>query len=419
MATGKEPKTNLSSSPFRKLTDDLLIGVLIRLRYCRSACRCKTVCKRWNSIISDPYFSRRFVAHNKNRSAAGEKPPPHLRSAPAVHRRIFTFLPMPVPFPSMLGFFLLDCFKDLLLLGFPFSPTTVELARTFMVCNPFTEQWVALPLAPHRPMTLPHDIVPSTAARLVCDPCVSARLDSGEEAFTHHFEYRFRVVLMYESESASSKLDVFCSESGEWTAVNLDLRGRLKPDRSLVSVNGKLYWRNRAGQVIGWNPFSLDVEVESLPPGVSDPDQSELSFCFSQDALYMFRRSGDVLGVFSRHGGQGWRAEYQVPLRRGIKRVSVVGQHPEKSEIVFLQFSFTSAYAKDRIYSLNLRTRVPKFFAKDYSFQLGSMVFPQLWPTPIPNYEKLRGSYDGSYKEGWLQSSNHMNPKLLHPCIFI
>ncbi|CAI0468995.1 unnamed protein product [Linum tenue] len=297
------------ASPFSKLTDDLLLGVLIRLRYCRSACRCKTVCKRWNSIISHPYFSRRFVAHNKHRSAAGERPPPHLLNH-SLERRIISFLPMPAPF--QLYFLVLDCFKDLLLLGFPISPS-VELARTFIVCNPFTKQWVALPLAPHRTVTPPHDIFPWTAS-LVCDPCVSARLDSGdEEAFTHHFEYRFRVVLMHKSESASSKLDVFCSESGEWTAVNLDLRGRLKPDRSLVSVNGKLYWRNRAGQVIGWNPFSLEVEVEeSLPPGVSDPDQSELSFCTSQDALYMFRRSGDVLGVFSRHGGQGWRAEYQV-----------------------------------------------------------------------------------------------------------
>ncbi|CAL1409520.1 unnamed protein product [Linum trigynum] len=38
--------------PISKLGDDLLVAILIRLPNARSAFLCKSVCKRWSSLIS-------------------------------------------------------------------------------------------------------------------------------------------------------------------------------------------------------------------------------------------------------------------------------------------------------------------------------------------------------------------------------
>ncbi|CAI0546602.1 unnamed protein product [Linum tenue] len=58
--------------------DDLLVEILIRLPDPRSAFRCKSICKRWNSLISAPYFSRRFLSHHRALSAAAAAEPPLL-----------------------------------------------------------------------------------------------------------------------------------------------------------------------------------------------------------------------------------------------------------------------------------------------------------------------------------------------------
>ncbi|CAI0420150.1 unnamed protein product [Linum tenue] len=131
-----------------ELGDDLLIEVLIRsFPDPRSACRSKAVCKYWRSLISDPCFRRRFLCHHQSKSKA---PPPMLLLSPA---SLLTFLPMPAIPPE--HFAVLDCFKDLLLCGFwevVYRRTNPQLARSYLLCNPFTEQWIALPLAPERPV---------------------------------------------------------------------------------------------------------------------------------------------------------------------------------------------------------------------------------------------------------------------------
>ncbi|CAI0546394.1 unnamed protein product [Linum tenue] len=97
------------------LGDDLLGEILIRLPDTKSAFRCKPVCKRWRSLISSPSFSRRFVSHHQSTGEARTSASSYgRRQRPAIDK---------------------NC---------------SELGRTYVLCNPFTKQWMALPLAPEK-----------------------------------------------------------------------------------------------------------------------------------------------------------------------------------------------------------------------------------------------------------------------------
>ncbi|CAI0396189.1 unnamed protein product [Linum tenue] len=132
-----------------KLDDDLLVEILIRLPNPRSACRCKLVCKQWSSLIFDPVrFSRRFVSHHRCRNQ--QQQPPLIILSDDPQSIITSFLPLTTL--SSMSFVVLDSYKDLVLCGFPgLGPTSGELYRSYFLCNPFTKQWIALPLAPEWP----------------------------------------------------------------------------------------------------------------------------------------------------------------------------------------------------------------------------------------------------------------------------
>ncbi|CAI0412578.1 unnamed protein product [Linum tenue] len=102
---------NPAPAMISKLVDDLLVEILIRLPHPRSAFLCKAVCKRWNSLISDPSssFTRRFISH---RRSSNHPPPPSLFLPSNDPQAILCFLPVPDgarPNPRVF-----DCFKDLI-----------------------------------------------------------------------------------------------------------------------------------------------------------------------------------------------------------------------------------------------------------------------------------------------------------------
>ncbi|CAN1220360.1 hypothetical protein LINPERPRIM_LOCUS1870 [Linum perenne] len=130
-------------SPIGKLGDDLLVEILIRsFPNPKSSSRCKAVCKQWSSLISSPCFNRRFVSHHQTMNPVPYNPN-ELQSI------ILSFLP---PLPGNRSVKVLDCFKDLVLCGFwdLNSCEYLEPSRSFLICNPFTEHWIALPLAPNK-----------------------------------------------------------------------------------------------------------------------------------------------------------------------------------------------------------------------------------------------------------------------------
>ncbi|CAI0546957.1 unnamed protein product [Linum tenue] len=406
--------------------DDLLVEILIRLPGPKSAFRCKSVCRRWNALISAPYFSRRFVSHHQSLSpaaaaAAVEFEQPVLTPS-QVRPLISSFLPFPDG--TEFEFSVLDSVNDLLLLGFwGKDPTEQELRRTHLVCNPFTKQWVALPLAPKMAVRLSHY---RWIVKLVREPFDSS----------HELPRGFRVVRMYDPmREGAAKVDVymFCSRSGRWTKSVL----RLEPDlrcwtndhehhRRVVSTNGKLYWLNDKGGVVKWDPFCQDDYGTRFPMLLEGCKLDSESTCYgpwvSEGAVHIVCRKSSyaVLSVWRlMEEGKGgcWSKLYDFswsnnlscrfgsvvllgyrlyPQNSGI----VVGLHPQKSGIVFL-LGYRLKDSKPIILSLNFRDREFEFVTHQAT-DADKMIQPTVpfWPSLIA---MLQNPYNGSY-DCWIPS---------------
>ncbi|CAL1396338.1 unnamed protein product [Linum trigynum] len=140
------PEGNLPPPPLNqliKLGDGPLIKIMIRLPTPRSSCLSKAVCKPWRTLIYDPSFDRCFISHHQTRC----EPAFLFLTARDPNSIILRFIP--VRDKARWGFRVMDCFKDLLLCEFLEHDRT-ELRRTYVFCNLFTKQWIALPLAPER-----------------------------------------------------------------------------------------------------------------------------------------------------------------------------------------------------------------------------------------------------------------------------
>ncbi|CAI0546825.1 unnamed protein product [Linum tenue] len=291
-----------------QLGDDLLVQILIRLPDPRPACRCKSVCKRWNSLISTPSFNRRFVHHH--RSSNHHLPLPDDPNELQSTIRRLGFLPRAYVLNDLR---VLDCFKDLVLCGFWDLYNNNDIpGRSYLICNPFTKQWVALPLAPKKRIGYEQAV-----ARLVCEPRNPKKLylgDNDEPAFVYSSEYRFRVVCIYQVGS-STELDLFFSETWKWRREVLSLRDCVRSgNKSVVSssCNGELFWSyhkledlKQLGRVhysvAAFDPFRFDA---GRRPASIDVSAFAAKPCWvisvSQGALHVIafegRGAGEVVG---------------------------------------------------------------------------------------------------------------------------
>ncbi|CAN0909728.1 hypothetical protein LINGRAHAP2_LOCUS25928 [Linum grandiflorum] len=133
-------------SSISEIGDDLLVEILIRsFPDPESASRCKAVCKQWSSLISSPCFNRSFVSHHQKKNKKKTKPLLHNELVSVIS----SFLP---PMPDRVEGEILhvfDCFKDLVLCGVRETDRYKRKSiRQYLICNPFTQKWIALPLAP-------------------------------------------------------------------------------------------------------------------------------------------------------------------------------------------------------------------------------------------------------------------------------
>ena len=129
------------------LPDDLVVDILARLP-AKSLCRFKCVSRRWRALISDRCSSAQTLSgffFGSRRDIAGPPcgfaglPPP----LPGVDTAL-SFLP-----PSGGEIELLDSCNGLLLLLCSREPGS-PLPPFYVVCNPVTLEWVALPPAQPR-----------------------------------------------------------------------------------------------------------------------------------------------------------------------------------------------------------------------------------------------------------------------------
>ncbi|CAL1409621.1 unnamed protein product [Linum trigynum] len=423
-----------------KLGDDLLVEILIRsFPNPKPACRSKLVCKQWNSLISDPIlFNRRFVSHHKSSNEASPPPLIVTPSPPSTtfrhHYPSLSFLPV----PDQLGphFKVWDSFNDLLLCGFwgdGINKVRGLLGRFYFVCNPFTKQWVALPLAPERPSGWWMD---TFVAWLACEPVNSTTLDLGGGGDDHglqsyyYFEYRFRVVCMYlqQQQNRDMRADVFCSESGGWTSKALDrplgdeiinkpCRGRVFYEFTRIDRVPRYDVNFSFLTLFVVSPFTLDAHRTRTTTDHGSlvfPDPTILRILVSQGVLHVVLLelepkgcSRNALTVWRlEEGGESWRKLHEVVLLKeavvssnyDLERCFRVGLHPQKPEIVYLYFDEVGDRENVSILSYDLTGTGEVEFVDEY--RRGWKAFqPKVscWHTLIPRYEELRGGYDESY----------------------
>ncbi|CAI0412342.1 unnamed protein product [Linum tenue] len=404
--------------PISDLGDDLLVGILSRLPNARSVFRCKSVCKRWDSLISDPNFRLHFVSHHRNEGDDDDREPALLPTDKP--EAILSFLPVPDEIRK--HFIVVDSFNDMVLCGFRWAKedesSYPELGRLFFVCNPFTRQWVALPLAPER-----SDPCLVSTESLVCEPRSNTTHNSNGQVISIDSEYRFRVVHLCGTAQAP-KIDVFCSESGEWMTdvIDMDRNLRFIPGRLMSCCNGKLCWLAvDMIRVAMWDPFRPHIPPTSIwspclagrvgaQVWASHGDLHKIEVYpdvlpgLPWSVLCVYRLTEEGIGTADGKCRELYKASWMDLLRSvreeygDMELHNVLALHPSKPEIVFLELSSPLAYGR-LIFSCNLRTMELKFVADQVPSIRWKVLQPRFtcWPTPIPSYEKLRGMYDGTY----------------------
>ncbi|KAL9240739.1 hypothetical protein vseg_014924 [Gypsophila vaccaria] len=199
------------------LNDELLLQILWRLPCYSTAVRCKAVSKCWRSLISDPFFATQgFLMHRETKVEQNQSwallltmkmrddqlvtnivTPPH-----SIRKLRSPILSMDfLPFSSKI----VASFRDLVLC-FRVDPLT-QVGR-FIVCNPLTKQWTALP--------------PSKRHR---EPVLYSALVRQDEG-------AFRVIAVHSIPSIHDrisafrnyKLSIYLSETGQWKDVTLTIQ---------------------------------------------------------------------------------------------------------------------------------------------------------------------------------------------------
>ncbi|KAJ4829006.1 hypothetical protein Tsubulata_050514, partial [Turnera subulata] len=280
--------------------DDLLVEVLIRLPSPELVVRCILVCKRWRAIISSSYFVSRYISHHhriKNITAPHDHDRHHLQDnrtfvniiwtpagchrqgiwTPKTHfqldhnslfqRSILDFRFIPVKKKGCF-FNILAVFNDLFLCAVRDRNSKSGELRPVVkcyLCNPYTEQWVALP-----PRRIKQRYDYSLRAGLICEPYYyyngEGGAKGGEEGGYNNInvneQYRYRVVLINHSnrEGSSPVADMYSSETGKWsTVLNSDISGYTNNlvgscTSNIVVYKGELYWFNEKA-IVAFDPF--------------------------------------------------------------------------------------------------------------------------------------------------------------------
>ncbi|KAL5563953.1 hypothetical protein UlMin_033700 [Ulmus minor] len=415
--------SSFSTSQFMSnLTEDLLSEILLGLPNCRFAVQCKTICKRWCSLISSPEFISRFIHHRHQKSLDSDS---HLSkllfqnhtSIPQdsqfcqvfpgkskIFREIFlNFLPSYTAIRAS--------FNDLLLVSEPSN------SRDFYICNPLTRKWLALPQAP-RGITDCY-----IRCGLVCFPnnC------SNQEKCATNVRYRYKVVVVgyYNPTCVFRKfvrrppvVTIFCSENGQWSEL-VDFRlpsplncltqiAALAWTYNQVACNGILYWVESSDTIrweglVAFDP-STDV-VEKQCSFVAPPIDIDLSLEYNnivcvrlgtfQGRLRLSQRCkvGDCLGLkvwelreYDQNAQTSWSLVHNVALEIGLPLpwIFVLALHPSNTNIVFLLWN-------DEVFQYDISERKNKKLGKfPVSITMPSMtlsIFPLMhssWPTPVP-----------------------------------
>lgn len=404
--------------------DDLLLEIFRRIPDTRSVTRCSLVCKHWFSLINSPHYTQL-----KQESSSSSLPYTFIFRMDE-GRQIFYPLCEYFPDKSKLlygnnniinnnnylsflpweNLLIFSSFEDLLL----FTPDVdmIKGMRRFMICNPFTRQWLALP---ELRFSLPLWI--TSAGLVVCN--------KGQQQYPNKLnQYKYRVSIIFTSCSGFGPLNAltFCSESREWSFSKSFVSERRLYYNPLVACNGMLHWMeqnveaSQVYRVVAFDPFKdsnhpkrfrfIDFPSDILGLGLESLcnvvmvrlrvvkgrlQLSQLVFVDQKSLLKIW----ELNQYDDDDDDTSWTLVHDVEVRPIFKRpitrrsrLFVVAFHPENANVVFL----SRAYSR-RIYRYDIEQEKVELVGK---FPIdGNKIFPislrcytlthPLWPTLLPS----------------------------------
>ncbi|CAM0905014.1 unnamed protein product [Alopecurus aequalis] len=228
-------------APIERLTDDLLLEEILSRLPAKSVCRFKCAYKNWLRLVDHPGH-RKSLPHSLAgffyNSASEAISAPHFVNASASGRSFinpsFAFL------PDHRRLHLLDCCNGLILCRLYDVSTTGDDEFRYVVCNPATEEWVALP-----------------------DRSKAGKVDWARLGFDPAASPHFHVfVLLLDARQFISRVDVYSSETRAWIHKDKqwDEDVRVADTWSpTVYLNGYLHLLTVCAE---WHPFISVVDTK-------------------------------------------------------------------------------------------------------------------------------------------------------------
>ncbi|KAL4606100.1 hypothetical protein ACB092_09G078600 [Castanea dentata] len=435
-----EPEPEPSYEFLNNIPDAILSEILYRLP-CRTAHLCKSVSKRWYSLISNPSFARGFILHRRHHSDSEPfnlllkytvwyytgplkdeiKLLPfnssELCSNEKYGNNILNFLPCFKRGRLYKNDFGMASFNDLLLVHNKVTSARKKVGFCeYYICNPSTKQWFKLPRC-------------STSHSLRTDK-VGFICEAYENA-----HYRYKVVLIHspnEPNTTQLHMEVFSSEIGKWCKSVVSSPRGLNPFKRkfecagvVVACNGMLHWVDTEvnGMIKGFvvfDPFNdakrchyIDLPIRFSPQDEFSfvvPDnfsfgvfQGRLRILHNPRAQFNHTSSFYVWELEDYNNAGTWCKKHEVCYKNMVfehpnnlyrivglaenfrySMVEFLAFHPDDGEIVFFKFRNYKVMC-----NINMRTRKLTMERKLNSSRWGrlssALLLPQpLWPTPVP-----------------------------------
>ncbi|PQQ17654.1 hypothetical protein Pyn_33286 [Prunus yedoensis var. nudiflora] len=251
------------------LPDVVLMEILCRLPSYKFVSHCKCVSKRWCSLISDPYFISRCASLQREYNHQ-ETPIILINQTRELLNRMSD--PLKPFFERLVKFYGLiqepevaGAYNDLLLC---YAGEYHE--RNYYICNPFTQQWIALPPTPpchEKTFSIPEGFM--CALPYYNNNITDAAKDNNPNNIAQlNTNYRCKVVRLISPrhgiESSKFKVQIFSSETGEWKESIVSspqdiFLFSLKSNICFVNAyNRMLYWMGDNAFLVELDPFELD-----------------------------------------------------------------------------------------------------------------------------------------------------------------
>ncbi|XP_050243782.1 F-box protein At5g07610-like isoform X1 [Quercus robur] len=418
-----------------ELPDAILFEILYRLP-CRWALQCKSVSKRWCSVISHPLFVRNAMLHRLPFSKSNTDPFTlvlyHAKKILALPfdedcggvgdgdgdgdgLDFLNFLPCIEFARKNYPFCVEASFNDLLLIRSEVLPIVNSGFTEYYICNPITKQWIILPRLPYQGY---RGIV------LVGFICIPDSCDKEQGCITNA-HYSYRVVRIYsptQSNSTQIRMQIFSSDTGEWCdSLVSSPRGfnslfGTPQHAGVVACNGVLHWVDENDRMIRgfvvFDPFNNAQGCRYIDPPIDLSLGEWVSFGVFQGRLRIFQdsslqysRSFSVWELEDYNNAGTWCLKYKIYFKdmvseysdllkmakEKISTGSLLAFHPNVGEFVFLQFRKCIVLCNMRTRVLTMAGRLEKLLPCKSIYSSNSipakyvfLVGQPSWPTPVP-----------------------------------